>query len=379
MKQKVLATSWHPGGINAIIPVIKKLQQDQALEVIAIGHQYSESVLYNNKVKYRKVSDYGLFDVSLNSMGALLERESPDLILTGTSTQDEKNRQVIEQNITVAGRQRNIPTVAVLDFWANYSLRFNDIYSGENFRFLPDKIAIMDQYAERAMLAEGFDKSRLVITGNPYFDDLEGKVRNFTEQEKSDIRLRIGLNADVLLFYAANAWEKEASKLGYWDLDNINIVNEFIAGLPKEEREKYGMVVKLHPRVPQEDLERIKKAIEEDSEKRIVLVSEIHPQNLILSTDLTLTPFSTLGIEAVLMRKPCISMQPNLKGNDYLSFLTNNQVIPVGYTTKDCMSLVRRAFVDKDFREKELIDQSSNFKTDGKATERVINLIYQLL
>src|SRR3989344_8979306 len=236
MKQKVLATSWHPGGINAIIPVIKKLQQDQALEVIAIGHQYSESVLYNNKVKYRKVSDYGLFDVSLNSMGALLERESPDLILTGTSTQDEKNRQVIEQNITVAGRQRNIPTVAVLDFWANYSLRFNDIYSGENFRFLPDKIAIMDQYAERAMLAEGFDKSRLVITGNPYFDDLEGKVRNFTEQEKSDIRLRIGLNADVLLFYAANAWEKEASKLGYWDLDNINIVNEFIAGLPKEER-----------------------------------------------------------------------------------------------------------------------------------------------
>ena len=379
MKPKILATSWHPGGMNAIVPVIKRLNQQGKVNVVTVGHQYSKAILDSHGIGYKRIGDYGLKSVSLESMAALLEQESPNLVLTGTSAQDENNRDVIEQTATLAGRKKGIPTIAVLDFWGSYSLRFNDIYSGEHFRFLPDKIAIMDQYAERAMLAEGFDKSRLVITGNPYFDDLEGKVRNFTEQEKSDIRLRIGLNADVLLFYAANAWEKEASKLGYWDLDNINIVNEFIAGLPKEEREKYGMVVKLHPRVPQEDLERIKKAIEEDSEKRIVLVSEIHPQNLILSTDLTLTPFSTLGIEAVLMRKPCISMQPNLKGNDYLSFLTNNQVIPVGYTTKDCMSLVRRAFVDKDFREKELIDQSSNFKTDGKATERVINLIYQLL
>jgi hypothetical protein len=373
MKQKVLATSWHPGGINTIVPVIRRLKQEGNVDVVTVGHEYSEAILDNQKISYKKISDYGLEDVSVQSMEKLLKKESPSLILTGTSAQDEKNRDAIEQTITLAGRRMKIPTVGVLDFWGNYSERFNDIYSGEHFKFLPDKIAIMDQYAQRDMLKEGFDKERLVITGNPHFDDLEAKARKFTEQDKITLRKQIGLRDRVLFFYAANAWKKDKPKMGYWDLDNIKLVNDALRELPEDK--KGGVIVKLHPRVPKEDLDEIKEYLQTKSAGRIKLVTDIHPQELVLASDLTLTPFSTLGIESVYMGKPCISMQPNLQSEDYLAILTKNNIIPVGYTPEDCKSLVGRAFADDNYRERELINQASSFRTDGKATERVTNLV----
>jgi UDP-N-acetylglucosamine 2-epimerase len=258
-------------------------------------------------------------------------------------------------------------------------LRFNDIYLGEDFRFLPNKIAIMDQYAEIDMLREGFDKKALVITGNPHFDDLEAKARRFTDEEKWRVRQHVGLDTDVLFFYAANAWKKEKPKLGYWDLDNIKLVNDTLKRLPDQERKRCGLVVKLHPRVESEDLDEISTYINQESDDRIKLVTGISPQELILASDLTLTPFSTLGIETVYMGKPCISMQPGLKGEDYLAILTKNELIPVGYTPDHCRALVKKAFVDNEYREQELIKQASNFRTDGRATERVAGLVYQLL
>src|SRR3989338_8413224 len=284
MKPKILATSWHPGGMNAIVPVIKRLNQQGKVNVVTVGHQYSEAILDSHGIGYKRISDYGLEDVSLESMASLLEQESPDLVLTGTSAQDENNKDVIEQTATLAGRNKGIPTVAVLDFWGNYSLRFNDIYSGEGFRFLPDKIAIMDQYAERDMLEEGFDKAGLIITGNPHFDDLEAKARRFTNQERIELRQQVGLDADIPFFYAANAWKKEKPNLGYWDLDNIQLVNEALREMPERERQRYGLVVKLHPRVPQEDLDEISAYIGRESEGRMRLVSGIHPQELILAS-----------------------------------------------------------------------------------------------
>ncbi len=379
MKPKVLATSWHPGGMNVIIPVIKRLNKEGKVDVVTIGHQYSEAILDSHGIGYRRIGDYGLEDVSLESMGYLLEQESPNLVLSGTSAQDENNRDVIEQTATLAGRKRKIPTVAVLDFWGNYSLRFDDIYSGEHFRFLPDRIAIMDQYAERDMLKEGFDRERLVITGNPHFDDLEAKARRFTEEEKRALRKQISLGGEVLFFYAANAWKKEKSKFGYWDLDNVRLVNDVFKELHREERGRYGLIVKLHPRVPEEDLGEVRGYIETESAGRMRLVTDIHPQELILASDLTLTPFSTLGIETVYMGRPCISMQPNLQCEDYLAILTKNGLVPVGYSPEECKSLVMQAFVDDNYREKKLIEQASSFRTDGKATERVTNLVYELL
>ena len=65
MKPKILATSWHPGGMNAIVPVIKRLNQQGKVNVVTVGHQYSEAILDSHGIGYKRISDYGLEDVSL--------------------------------------------------------------------------------------------------------------------------------------------------------------------------------------------------------------------------------------------------------------------------------------------------------------------------
>jgi len=148
--------------------------------------------------------------------------------------------------------------------------------------------------------------------------------------------------------------------------------------LPKDRKVKVGMVVKLHPRVPGEDLVEISQYIDDSSEGRIKLLANIDPLDLILASDLTLTPFSTLGIKAVYMRKPCISLQPGLKAKDRF-VISKKGFIPVGYTTNDCEKELRKAILDNEYRQEELLQRAAGFKTDGKATERVAELIYKML
>jgi hypothetical protein len=379
MRKKVLATSWHPGGANAIVPVIKRLSNEKRVDVVSIGHQYSENIFESSGIPYKKIADFGLKDVSPASMEVLIQAESPELVLTGTSAQDENNKEVIEQTATLAAKKQNVLTLSVLDFWGNYSLRFNDIYTGEKFKFLPDKIAIMDKYAEKAMIDEGFENQKLIITGNPHFDNLESKAKRFTDADDKKLRQQIGMSQEILIFYAANTWKKDAPISGYWDLDNIRIINHAFNELPKQQQNKAGLIIKLHPRTPEEDVREIANYISENSSNNIRQVTDIGAQELVLASDLTLTSNSTVGIEAVYMGKPCISIQPRLKTADGLSILTKNKIIPVGYTVQECKNLIRKSILDPKYRQEELMKKASSFRTDGKATERVTNIVYEML
>jgi len=80
MKKKIIATSWHPSGANAILPVIKSLNKEKKVDVVTIGHISSKDIFENVK-NYKTIKDYGLSNVSINSMDQLLQEEMPDLVL----------------------------------------------------------------------------------------------------------------------------------------------------------------------------------------------------------------------------------------------------------------------------------------------------------
>lgn len=376
--KRILATSWHPGGANAIAPVIKRLIAEDKTIVVVIGYQFSEKIFRDYGITYKIIDSYELRDISLGSLERLLQVELPDLVLAGTSMQDEATKDVIEQTIVLAAETKGIPTLAVLDFWGNYWQRFSDIFTGEKFKFLPDKIAIMDEVAQQAMAEEGFAKERLVITGNPYFDDLPAKARSFTATEKQTIRQSIGLDCETLLFFAGNTLKNEAINYGYWDLENIRLLAGVLKQLPEGQRTKIGIAVGLHPRTPESDLAEINHYIGEISGIKIKVVRHIKAQELVLVSDLTLTANSTVGIEAVYMGKPCISLQPGLKGKDLL-IVSEKGIIPVGYTVRDCEKELKRAIVDIEYREKELSKRAKSFRIDGRATERVVKLVYKMI
>src|SRR3989344_8707683 len=108
--QKLLATSWHPGGVNAIIPVIKKMQEDRKMEVIVLGHEFSEPILSKAGITFKTIKDFGLTDVSHDSMQKILEQVSPALVLMGTASQEGRHNDVIEHTITRAARNKGVKT-----------------------------------------------------------------------------------------------------------------------------------------------------------------------------------------------------------------------------------------------------------------------------
>lgn len=147
-----------PGGFNAISPVIKELP----------------GKLFHGE------------NLSQNQVDEIVEDSKPDAIITGTGHGDSLDKKFIR-----AGNKLNIPTFAVLDFWVNYSERFEDS--------MPTKIFVMDETAKQEMIEEGLPEEKIVITGNPFFDTFEkvegeGEIISFFSQPFTEIEDSLGLN-----------------------------------------------------------------------------------------------------------------------------------------------------------------------------------------
>jgi len=156
---KILATSWHPGGANTITPVIKRLAEEGKVEVVVVGYEFSEPIFAKADIPFQTIKDFGLRDVSADSMEELLKATSPDLVLTGTSGQEGKKCDVIEQTVTVAAKRLGVKSLAILDYWGGYWQRFTDERTGKRLALLPDFVAILDEIAKKDMLKVSREKS----------------------------------------------------------------------------------------------------------------------------------------------------------------------------------------------------------------------------
>ena len=119
-------------------------------------------------------------------MEKILKTFSPDIVVTGTCATD-----FLERNIWMAARSLRIKSVAVLDSWCFYGLRFSnytfendDSYiSSEQFPYLPDQIFVMDEYAKAQMIAEGIDPNLIEIIGQPFLEELREVYKNISQIE----------------------------------------------------------------------------------------------------------------------------------------------------------------------------------------------------
>jgi hypothetical protein len=356
--------------------VIKKLVDDSKVDLAVLGHGYSEERFRDQDIDYKTIRDYRVPGIGPYSLGHILRETSADLVLVGQSSQTAKDHLIVEQSAILAARELGIPAISVSDYWLNRRSFFSDFYDADRaLKYLPGCITVIDDLHKELIVAEGFPEDLIVVTGNPHLDNLNRKSACFTREDCDNFRERIGLGQEVLFFYAGNSWLKETQ--GYSDLDNIRLINSAIQSLPLDAAQRSGLVVKLHPRTPEE----LKTEIENymaDFQQFERIVQDIDSQDLVLATDLTITPFSTLGVEAVCMGKPMISMQPNLLGPNHLSFLTDGGLVPGGYSDDDCIKLVRDAYGSKSHRA-QLVDAAKDFRVDGHATERVAELVYDSL
>jgi hypothetical protein len=101
---------------------------------------------------------------------ALEATARPRVLVTGTSAEAEDDARSWRW-----ARERGIPTVAFVDSWINYALRF-EATDGGWVSPLPDTIAAVDEAAARRLVEAGLPADRITALGSPAFDELASRA-----------------------------------------------------------------------------------------------------------------------------------------------------------------------------------------------------------
>ncbi|MDR3151817.1 MAG: hypothetical protein LBT67_03120, partial [Holosporaceae bacterium] len=233
---KIMFFAHDPGGCNAILPLMDAFRlRNHRLLIYATGPAAAKIP--------------GAKNLSFDYAENILAAEKPDFIITGTSAND-----FTEKLLWKMARNYAIPTMALLDHWCNYGVRFSkyglkDISKynfDKTFGFLPSFICVMDDFAKGEMQNEGIPPDIIYSLGNPHFVSIKHRAKN-VDVEK--IRSKFSPNKQIVTF-ASEPYEED-----YGVAPERKVLHDVAEILATED--DVILVVKLHPKEPKNKYRRI--------------------------------------------------------------------------------------------------------------------------
>lgn len=309
---KILFFAHDPGGANAIAPLIAPLRSE--------GHQ----IVVCAKGPATKILPQA-YPLPENSIETL----TPDLVITGTSAND-----MSEKNLWMDAQKQAVPSIAVLDHWINYGVRFSQYGLREieayqrhkKLEYLPEYIVVMDDFARQEMISEGFPPKCLVALGNPHFDAVSEGAKDV---DRLRTRQSLGISEDTyLITFASEPYIED-----YGQGPELDALRDLLEGVA-ELQAKVKIVVRPHPKELPEKFSRF----------GLVHVDKLTPYcESIMASDLIVSMTSMFLIEALILGKNVISYQLGASSKDGF-ILTRNQVLPF-INTKDKLKDELKAFL----------------------------------
>jgi len=375
MKEKILLFSCDPGGSNTIIPLVQPL--------IQCGYEVK---LYGKDSALLKYQQNGLIGIDISSIcktinpisiKKLLKQEKPNLIITGTSSND-----FTEKFMWRVGKKVSIPSFAILDQWTNYGIRFSsypvsqiDMYErNPNRDCLPTKICVMDNYAKNKLLNLDFNKKDIIVTGHPFFSLTRNKRSEMTNDQIQAFRKERDVrDTDFLITYVSEPLTETYSscnKIGYTELTIFEEIIKALLKISLYTRRKIVLIIKIHPR---EYMDKYKTYIRKINTGNIDIRIDknSHPWELVLSSQLVCGMSSILLIESVILRVPILSIQIGLRGKN--SFILSEQKLTRTILSQhSLMKVFKSAIIDTVF-------PKSRFPFIDDSVSRIISQIKEQL
>ena len=322
MAKRILFFSCEPGGAEVLIPVIKLLKENNFdVIVTAYGHasmRFKEKNIDFEEVETIKENDFTLID-----------RFSPDLIITSATSLPHKD--MSEKYLWKNAKEKNIKTIAFLDQWQNYAIRFSGTEKNERLTYLPTFINCINDIGKEEMIAEGFNANILKLFGQPYLSSL------LADADKTDIgaikeQLKIKRGQRIFLFVSEALKENYGETLGY---DQYSVLDFFLNNLNKAV--DAAVIIKLHPK---DDLEKFSNITSRHKNLNFKLITnELSPLKCILIADFVFGMTSIMLIEAYILGKFVTSLQPNLIVKDPLLLSRGNYISKIStYEDFDVLS-----------------------------------------
>jgi hypothetical protein len=288
----VLCIAGDPGGARALSPVVSELIQRGAV-VQLFGYRQGALVLREHGLPV-KMCDSTVAQLA----GEHLLAAQTDVLLTATSMNGED----FEKNFIRAARECHIASLSILDFWSNYLGRFSSIGTQGPLDSLPDLIAVMDPYARAEMISLGFPDERLVITGQPAYDELLRS--NCPSNSRTQIRSFFGVGAeDRLLIYASQPFTEIAADSGIPAVpyDEIECLTFLLSAL--QGKKDFKIWVRPHPRETALKFQAFQSL-------QVFISPDYDRVSAIQAADGVIGMTSNFLLEAALLGKPTLSLQP---------------------------------------------------------------------
>ena len=287
------------GGAEALVPVLVSLARRGRLGSVLAGPA-AWSALERGGVGFERLE-------ASDDPGELLDRFAPAGLLTSTSWGERP----VELAFFGPARARGIPTIAVIDFWANYRSRFE---GSDRELALPDWIAVPDDRARAEAIGEGLPAERLVALGNPNYESLLVRFRTFDGQARAAFRERVGIRrqATMALFVSQPLRALYGDQLGYDERSALVTVQRALEEVAEWLGHPIDLAVRAHPR------EESIAVPTTGSSVRVHSAAGEEALSWAMASDLVIGMTSAVLLQAAMLGARVVSVQPNLRGPDRL-------------------------------------------------------------
>lgn len=280
---RILFVFSDPGGAK---PCLSLIEENDLHDVIAVSDRtYSFFKDFKTSVEYIE-----------NNFELLVEKFKPELIFTGTSYTSDIEKQFIK-----IAKKKKIRCYSFVDHWTNISKRFE---ISDGIKDYPDKIWVIDTRAFQIAIKEGIDKSRIVISGNPYHTWLK---KWKPEISKENFLKKIGLEGinKKLLVYAPDPLSN-VNGIEKYGFDELSATTSLVDLFKKHQSElnNWIVLVKLHPN---QNRKRIVPIIS-DFKLFYLLPENCDVNSTIYFSDLVVGFFSSFLIEATIIGIPVLRL-----------------------------------------------------------------------
>ena len=314
-------------------------------------------------------------EITETSIREWLAKKAPSLIVTGTSADD-----FTEKYIWAGAAKLGIPTIAVLDSWCNYGIRFSSRRVGdmesvhkEDLIYYPDWIVAMDSYAREKLIADGVDEKRIVVLGQPWLDSIPKAFQDVDTPQIAAYRKKIRAGERKIILYASDNISEAYPSDGepYWGYDEKTIflnLMEAIQGC-NYSSEEYVLVVRPHPKEAVGKWE----ALIESAKYNVPVVLDQNSKGTIAirAADLVIGTMTMFLVEAAIAETPILSaVIGESKRAPFI--LTERELVEPAKTQKELNQAMQAYFSGT-------WDGRVDWKLDGNATDRIVKFIEQHL
>ncbi|HVL68423.1 MAG TPA: hypothetical protein VM364_14265 [Vicinamibacterales bacterium] len=236
------------------------------------------------------------FDSSgLDALRAAWAADPATILVTGTS-----HYEPFESVLWEIAREAGVPSLALLDTWGNVAARFT--------RSRPDAVGALDASQVAELLDGGFELKQILLAGHPWLREMKAKRPAAAPAGRTN-EVRVLFVSEAIASDVASGFNRP---FGFDEFDAFALVHA-AAGDAARGGCAVDLQIRLHPyEDPAAFAVRLREVSHEPGVRVAIADSSQPPHVQVEQADLVCGMTSILLIEAMVLGRPVISVQPGL-------------------------------------------------------------------